>query len=56
MDRKNEIQELKDRLEHVEAQLERRSKSFRPLKIAIILMLVIVFLMVLIGIFQFVSA
>lgn len=56
MGQENEIQELKERLNSVEEQLEKRSSGFKLLKIGIIIVLVIILLMALIGIIQFVSA
>ncbi|MBU5348736.1 MULTISPECIES: hypothetical protein [Paenibacillus] len=55
MGQENEIQELKDRLNAVEQQLEKRSKWFKALRTGVIIILVIYLLMTLIGIIQFVS-
>lgn len=56
MGQENEIQELKDRLNAVEQQLEKRSKWFKALRTGVIIILVIYLLMTLIGIIQFVSS
>lgn len=55
MGQENEIQELKDRLNAVEQQLEQRSRASKPLRTGVIIILVIFLLMTLIGIIQFVS-
>lgn len=56
MKQENEIQELRDRLNAVEQQLEVRSKSSRLLRTILIIILVIFLLYTLIGIIQFVSS
>ncbi|MGG4104762.1 hypothetical protein AAXB25_12565 [Paenibacillus lautus] len=56
MGQENEIQELKDRLNAVEQQLEKRSRGFKALRTGVIIILVIYLLMTLIGIIQFVSS
>jgi len=56
MKQENEIQELKDRLNVVEQQLEERSRSSKLLRTVLIIILVIFLLFTLIGIIQFVSS
>lgn len=55
MKQENEIQELKDRLNEVEEQLQTRSKGSKLLKTVVFIILAIFFLLMLIGILQFVS-
>lgn len=55
MGQENEIQELKDRLNAVEQQLEKRSRGFKAIRTGVIIILVIYLLITLIGIIQFVS-
>lgn len=56
MGQENEIQELKDRLNSVEKQLEKRSKSSQWIKTGVIIILGIFLLLFLIGVIQFISA
>ncbi|WP_165593368.1 hypothetical protein [Paenibacillus solani] len=56
MKQENEIQELKDRLNAVEQQLEVSSKGSKLLRTVFIIILVIFLLFTLIGIIQFVSS
>ncbi|MGW8956709.1 hypothetical protein [Paenibacillus sp. NPDC055715] len=51
-----DLEEIKDRLTQIEAKLERRSTSGRILKIMLIIFLSVFFLLLLIGVVQFVSA
>ncbi len=55
MGQENEIQELKDRLNSVEKQLEKRSKSSQWIKTGVIIILGIFLLLFLIGVIQFIS-
>lgn len=56
MGQENEIQELKDRLNAVEQELQQRSRGVKALRTGLIIILVIFLLMTLIGIIQFVSS
>ncbi|WP_200901496.1 hypothetical protein [Paenibacillus sp. DMB20] len=56
MEKEKEIQALKERLNNVEKQLQRRSNDFKAVKIAIFAVIGIFLLLALIGIIQFVSA
>ncbi|MEC0180505.1 hypothetical protein P4H61_03215 [Paenibacillus peoriae] len=51
-----ELEEIKQRLAHIEAKLERRSTSGRIMKYMIIIFLSIFFLLLVIGVVQFVSS
>ncbi|WP_176707647.1 hypothetical protein [Bacillus sp. FJAT-26390] len=56
MEREKEIQELKNRLESVESKLQHRSNSYKTIKFIIGFIITIVVLLILIGVFQFVSS
>ncbi|WP_197286091.1 hypothetical protein [Paenibacillus sp. FJAT-27812] len=56
MEREKEIQELKKRLESVESKLQHRSNSYKTIKFIIGFIITIVVLLILIGVFQFVSS
>ncbi|MGW9526229.1 hypothetical protein ACWHAM_00490 [Paenibacillus terrae] len=50
-----DLEEIKDRLTQIEAKLERRSTSGRILKTMLIIFLSVFFLLLVIGVVQFVS-
>jgi cytochrome c biogenesis protein CcdA len=55
MEQENEIQELKERLANVESQIQQKSHFSTVLKFALGFIIVFVFLLILIGIFQFIN-